>query len=305
MIRHFLFASLLLLVCLSGFCQSVPPDVQRRIEHQLRAAYNIPPDVPVSFGPLQPSPEVTNFDSFSVNVAIPDQQKSYTFLLSKDRSTLMRFTKFDITKDAFAEVMKKIDLANRPVRGAQNAKVTVVGFDDFECPFCARLHAELFPEILKEYGDRVNFVYKDYPLTQIHPWAIHAAVNANCLAAQNSDAYWDFADQIHAARQDVESEKTLEARLSRIDNLTLTQGQKHNLDPQKLQACVKAQNQNAIASSMKEAEALGVSATPVLFVNGQRIEGAVPLSMIRAALNASLKDAQSSPAQPPLATASK
>jgi len=60
------------------------------------------------------------------------------------------------------------------------------------------MHQTLFPEIFKEYGDRVVFIYKDDPLSEIHPWAIHAAVDANCLAVQNVDAYWDFADYIHA-----------------------------------------------------------------------------------------------------------
>ena len=70
------------------------------------------------------------------------------------------------------------------------------------------MHQTLFPQILNEYGDRVTFVYKDYPLTEIHPWAVHAAVDASCLAAQNNDAYWDFADYIHANKQAVDSEKT-------------------------------------------------------------------------------------------------
>jgi len=303
--RVFFFVSLMSICCLPGLGQSVTPDVERRIEHQLRAAYNIPPDVKVTVGSLQPSTEVPGYDTFAVNVDSGEMQKNYSFLLSKDRSTMVRLNKFDLTKDAFGEVMKKIDLSNRPVRGAKTAKVTVVGFDDFECPFCAHVHATLFPEILKEFGDRVSFVYKDYPLSQIHPWATHAAVDANCLAVQSSEAYWDFADQVHAGRQDIEAEKTLEARFNAIDGIALSQAKKHNLESQKLQDCVKAQNEDAVRASLKEASGLGVSATPVLFVNGQKIEGAVPVSMIRAALNAALRDAQQSDAERPLSAGSK
>ena len=72
--------------------------------------------------------------------------------------------------------MSKIDIKDRPIRGAKSAKVVVVNFDDFECPYCSQMHKTLFPDILKEYADRVTFVYKDYPLAEIHPWAIHAAV---------------------------------------------------------------------------------------------------------------------------------
>jgi protein-disulfide isomerase len=148
----------------------------------------------------------------------------------------------------------------------------------------------------------VTFIYKDYPLMEIHPWAVHAAVDANCLADQNPDAYWDFADYIHANKQDVDKEKELNARFDAVDKMAMLQGQKHNLDTGKLQACVKAQNEDAVRASMKEADGLGVNATPTLFINGQKIDGAVPISEVRAALDAALKDAgQAVPVHPPSA----
>jgi protein-disulfide isomerase len=205
--------------------------------------------------------------------------------------SMMRVVKFDLSKDPYAETMSKIDTSGRPRRGAKASKVVVVNFDDLECPFCSRMHQELFPEILKEYGDRVTFVYKDYPLVEIHPWATHAAVDANCLAAQNPDAYWDFADYIHANQHDVSNEKTSAARFEALDRLTLLQGQKHNVDSGKLQSCIKAQDDSAVKASMKEAEGIGVEATPTLFVNGEKIDGAVPPSELRAALDRALKDA--------------
>jgi protein-disulfide isomerase len=153
------------------------------------------------------------------------------------------------------------------------------------------MHQTLFPEIFKEYGDRVTFIYKDDPLTEIHPWALHAAVDANCLATQSGDAYWDFADYIHANKREVDTEKTPVARFDAIDKMTISQGQKHNVDVSKLQSCVKAQNEDAVKASMKEAEGLGVNGTPALFINGQKIDGAVPIGEVRAALDAALRDA--------------
>jgi protein-disulfide isomerase len=197
----------------------------------------------------------------------------------------------DLTKDPYAENMKKIDVSGRPSRGNKDAKVVVVNFDDFQCPFCSRMHQTLFPDLLKEYGDRVLFVYKDYPLSEIHPWAIHAAVNANCLAAQNNDAYWDFADHIHANQREVSQEKGREAQFAALDRITLEQGQKHNLDAAKLQSCVKAQNEDAIKASIKEADGVGVSATPTLFVNGEEMDGALPINELRAALDQAFQQA--------------
>ncbi len=204
---------------------------------------------------------------------------------------MMRVTKFDLSKDPFVEIMGKIDTTGRPTRGAKASKVGVVNFDDLECPFCSRMHQTLFPEILKEYGDRVTFIYKDYPLMEIHPWAVHAAVDANCLAAQSGDAYWDLADYIHANQREVSNEKTPAARFELLDKLTTLQGEKHSLDGVKLQSCIKAQDESAVKASMKEAEAIGVEATPTMFISGEKVDGAVPISELRAALDRALKDA--------------
>jgi protein-disulfide isomerase len=297
-LRRSLF--ILLLICLGCVAQSAPPDLALKIEHQVRAFYSLPAEVKVTVGAITPASEVPGYDSVSVRLDQDGKPKDYTFLVSKDRNTMLRVTKFDLTKDAFRELMSKIDVSGRPSRGAKGAKVVVVNFDDFECPFCSRMHQTLFPEIFKEYGDRVTFIYKDYPLAEIHPWAIHAAVDAGCLASQNGDAYWDFADYIHANKQVVDNERTPAGRLEAVDKMALLQGQRHNVDLPKLQACVKAQNEDGVRASMKEANSLGVDATPTLFINGQKIDGAVPVDEVRAALDAALRDAgQPVPAHTP------
>jgi protein-disulfide isomerase len=243
-------------------------------------------------GPMTASTDWPNYDSVTVTIGDePGKKSDYKFLVSKDRNTMLRMVKFDLSKDPFAETMSKIDITGRPTRGAKSAKVLVVNFDDFECPFCSRMHATLFPEIFKEYGDRVTFIYKDYPLVDIHPWATHAAVDANCLAAQNADAYWDFADYIHSNQREVSNEKTPDARFAAIDKLTMLQGQKHNLDVIKLQSCIKKQDDSAVKASTAEGDTIGVSATPTMFINGEKIDGAVPIENVRTVLDRALKDA--------------
>ena len=295
----------LVLVCLGCSAQSAPSDVTQKIERQVRSTYSIPASVKITVGPLRPS-DFANYDALSITMEGGEKKQTYDFLLSKDGKTLVRMTKLDLTKDPYVEAMKKIDLSGRPTRGNKDAKVVVVNFDDFQCPFCSRMHQTLFPELLKEYGDRVEFVYKDYPLSEIHPWATHAAVDANCLAAQNTDAYWDFADHIHANQREVSSEKGRDGQFAVLDRLTLEQGQKHNLDQTKLQSCVKAQNEDAIKASMHEAEGVGVNATPTLFVNGQEMDGALPISEIRAALDHALEQVgMPVPSRPPASAASE
>ncbi len=294
---------LLLLLAISLGCTAQTPpadskkpdtngsELNKKIERQVRSYYKVPPEVLVRIGTPSPSTDFPGYQSVVVTMDNGEKRQDFTFLVSKDQSSMMRLTKFDLNKDPYAETMSKIDTSGRPTRGAKASKVVVVNFDDFECPFCSRMHQTLFPEILKEYGDRVTFVYKDYPLVEIHPWATHAAVDANCLAGQNGDAYWDFADYIHANQHEVSDQKSPSARNDELDKLTMLQGQKHNLDVVKLQACIKAQDESGVKASMKEGDAVGVEATPTLFINGQKIDGAVPISQVRAALDHALKDA--------------
>jgi protein-disulfide isomerase len=296
MCRRFLVALLrrsilvLLLICLGCSAQSAPSEVEGRIERQVRSYYSVPPEVKIIVSPRKSS-EFPNYDAVTITFESGEKKQTHEFLLSKDEKTLIRMTRFDLSKDPYAEAMKKIDVIGRPVRGNKNAKVVAINYDDYECPFCSRMHQTLFPELLKEYGDRVQFIYKDFPLVEIHPWATHAAVDANCVAAQSSDAYWDFADYIHAHQQEVNSAKGRDAEFAELDRLTLLQGQNHNLDAVKLQSCIKAQNEDAVKASLKEGEALGVEATPTLFVNGEKMDGARPIADLRAVFDRALEQA--------------
>jgi protein-disulfide isomerase len=287
----------LVLVCLGCSAQSPPSpssDIARVVERQVRVHYSLPPDVKVILGPLRSS-EFANYDAMTVTFASPAKKQDFEFLLSHDHKTLLRMTKLDLTSDPYADVMKKIDVTGRPSRGNKDAKVTVVNYDDFECPFCSRMHATLFPGLFKEYGDRVLFIYKDYPLEEIHPWAVHAAVDANCLAAQNGDAYWDYADYLHANQHAITGEKGRDGQNAELDKLATQQAERHKLDVPTLQACVKAQDEKAVRASMHEGDAVGVDATPTMFINGQKLDGAVPAEDVRLALDRALKDAGVAP----------
>ncbi len=294
----------LVVLCLGCSAQSASPDLAKRVERQIRAYYNVPPTVKITIGAPKAS-EFPGYETLPVTFVRGDEKQDHDFLLSKDGKTLVRFTKIDISSDPYAETMKKIDVAGRPVRGAKDAKVTIVNYDDFECPYCSKMHQTLFPGLLKEYGDRVKIIYKDYPLVEIHPWAVHAAVDANCLAAQNNDAYWDYADYVHTHQHEITGEKhDSKLEFEALDKITLTQGQNHNLDLTKLQSCVKAQDDSAVKASMKEAGDLGVQATPTLFVNGEKVDGALPAEEMRALLDRALKEAGIQQATQPAAPAS-
>jgi protein-disulfide isomerase len=264
------------------------------VERQVRAHYSLPPNVKVLVGPLHAS-DFPNYDAVTISFVSSSKKQDFEFLLARDHKTLLRVTKFDLANDPYAETMKKINVSGRPERGNKNAKVILVSYDDFECPFCSRMHQTLFPGLLKEYGDRVLFVYKEFPLEEIHPWAVHAAVDANCLFAQNNDAYWDYADYLHTNQHAIGAEKGRDGQNAELDKLAFLQAEKLNLDVPMLQVCIKTQDEKAVRASIKEGEALGLEATPTVFVNGQKLDGAVPADEVRLALDQALKDAGVAP----------
>jgi protein-disulfide isomerase len=294
---------LALLVCVGCAAQSSSPDLDRRIERQIRVNYSVPPQVGIVVGARKPDAEFTAYDDLVVSFVIADKKQDQNFLLSKDGKTLIRMTRLDLTKDPYSEAMSKIDLSGRPVRGGKDAKVTIVNYDDFQCPFCARMHETLNNEILKEYGDKIKLVYKDFPLVEIHPWAKHAAIDANCLAKMNQSAYWDFADAIHANAGTIsKTQGGIPTQFEAVDKLALDEGKKAGVNADELQACVKAQKDDKVTASMAEAELMGVDSTPTIFVNGQKLSGAVPGPELKAIIDKALMDAG---VQAPAATSQK
>ncbi len=282
--------ALIFLVCFGCAAQSAPPELAANLERHVRAYYQVPPQVQIQVSALKAS-DFPNYDAVTVVFLQGETKKNYDFLVSKDAKTLIRLTKLDLSKDPYADTISKMDLKGRPTRGNPAAKVVAVNYDDFQCPYCSMLHRTLFPQMLTEYGDRVLFVYKDFPLEEIHPWSKHASIDANCLFAQKNDAYWGFADYIHANQHVVGAEKGQDAQFARLDQIAQQQGEKEHLDSAKLQACIKAQNDDAIKVSMKEAGNLGIESTPTLYVNGMKLDGAVPVEQLRAIFDRALKDA--------------
>jgi protein-disulfide isomerase len=133
---------------------------------------------------------------------------------------------------------------------------------------------------------------------------MHAAVDANCLAAQNNDAFWDFADYAHANQKTINGEKRdIDQEFGRLDQLTRDLGKKHNLDAALLDACLKKQDDHAVKASLAEGDKLGVDATPTMFVNGERLSGAVPESELRSVIDRALKDAGQTPPSAPAKSA--
>jgi protein-disulfide isomerase len=286
--RLFLCVMLLAVGCRAQ--SPVGAELERSIDKQVHATFNVPPYVAVKVVERKASDQFAGYDKLVVMVSYGEQTQMREFLLSKDGKTLLSVVKMDLTRDPQAEIMAKIDLRGRPLRGNKDAKVTVVVYDDFQCPYCTRMH-ETLVDVLKSYGDRIKVAYKDYPLKEIHPWAERAAIDSGCLAKQSGDAYWDFADYVHANGRQIQGERRpVDLQQAEVDRITLEVGKRHSADAAALESCVKAQSKTDLAMSVKEAEGLGVEATPAVIVNGMKMDGAVPEDELRLVLDKALKN---------------
>jgi protein-disulfide isomerase len=274
--------------------------MNRRIEVMIRSQFNVPQDVTVTTGARKPS-QIPGFDTLPVTLSQGAKQSSIEFLISTDGKTLARLEKFDLVNDPVFSV----DVAGRPIRGNPAAKVTVINFDDLECPYCARLHQTLFPGTLEHYKDKVRFIYKDNPLPpDMHPWAMHAAVDANCLAAQSGDVYWSFVDYLHSHGQEINGEnRDLPKSFAALDRITRQEGTLGKLDAAKLDACLAKQDETEVRASLKEAHSMGIESAPFVLVNGERFDGALPQDqvwmVIDRALRAAGVEVPAAPAQIP------
>lgn len=279
---------------------AISPELSRRIEVMIRSRSDVPANYEFHIESLGKS-DIPGYDTLTVDFTVEGKSsRPIPFLLSKDGKTLAQFSKFDISKDLRTSVAG----VDRPARGGKSdAPVLIVGFDDLECPFCARMNAQLFPAILDRYKDQVRIVYRDFPLDQ-HPWALRAAVDTNCVGAQSGTGYWDLVDYIHAHADEVGgTEKTVAKANEMLDKLATEEGKKQKVDEAALSACIAKQDTTVIKASMKDAEALGVSATPALFINGEKIEGAQPLEYVYRMIDGALVAAGKTPPPAPVTSA--
>jgi protein-disulfide isomerase len=274
------------------------PEMARRVELTVRNKADISSDYSISVSEPTKS-DIPGYAQISVTFNSDGKPvKSAAFLISADGKTLAQFNKFDITQN----LADRISTAGRPARGGPpNAPVTIVGFDDLECPYCALMNAELFPAVLNRYKNQVRIVYRDFPLEDIHPWAKHAAVDANCLAGQSTAGYWNFVDYVHAHAADMAgTEKSIEKAGQSLDKIALDEGTKQKVDQAALVACILKQDDAGVKASIAQGEAdpLRIDSAPVLYVNGEKVEGVVPVETLYRIIDRALVAAGQTP--PPM-----
>jgi len=151
-------------------------------------------------------------------------------------------------------------------RGPQNAPVLVVEFADYQCPYCQAIHPDL-KKLEAEFGDKVAFVFKDFPLP-MHANAQKAAEAARCAGAQGR--FWDFHDLLFKNGRKFEVVQLKE------------QARTLGLDEARFNQCLDSSEQGAaVQEDLTLAQRLGLTGTPSLFINGHFLSGAVKYTTLR------------------------
>lgn len=167
-----------------------------------------------------------------------------------------------------------VDVANGhfPVKGDENAKVTIVEFSDFECPFCGRFYEDTLPTLLKEYIDtgKVKLYYRHFPLA-FHPQAKPLALVAEC--ANEQDKFWEMHDVIFQNNATISS-STMDTYKGWAEEL--------GLDTSEFNDCVDTKKyEKDVDADTADGTAAGVSGTPTFYINGLQIVGAQPFDAFK------------------------
>ena len=161
------------------------------------------------------------------------------------------------------------------IRGNKNAKVVLVEYSDFECPFCGR-HDPTMQAVFKKYGDKVAWVYRHFPLS-FHPQAMPAALASECASEQGK--FWEFSDKVFANQDKLQGGATY---LEQV-------GKDLGLNMDKYKSCISSQKYlSRIQADQQQGSTYGVDGTPATFVNGQLVSGAVPQASLEAAIDQAL-----------------
>jgi len=178
----------------------------------------------------------------------------------------------------------EMDVADAPTKGPKDAKVTIVEFSDFECPYCARFVTQTMPQILSNYGDKVLFAFRNYPLPpSMHPYAQKAAEASEC--ANDQGAFWQYHDMLFEKQDELSALIQADATngLAQVIAKMEEYAASLSLDTAKFNQCLEsgadaekvASDQKAMTDALSKA---GVTryGTPAFFINGKFVSGAYP-----------------------------
>ena len=223
-----------------------------------------------------------------VHMSMGQTQQDKVYYVTSDGKHVLTGPVWDLDKNPFLETAAHVPTEG-PSFGPANAKITLVVFSDFECPYCREFARTIRTDLAHNYKD-VRVVFKDFPIESLHPWAKAASEAAHCVGDDNAEIFWSFHDWIFEHQGEIDSKNLREK--------SLQFSRDHGLDPAKVTACIDSHATSAeIESNIQIGRTLDITKTPTFFLDGRAIPGAIPW----AALNTLLQMEENRPPSiPPL-----
>jgi len=249
-----------------------PEAIHKKIEGYLRNQYGWDDSFKLAFSPLEQT-GVSDIEKIAVTVTSNGQSDTAVVFVSKDGRYMFRGELEELPADPFAAVRAQINLADSPSKGPASAATVIVEYGDFQCPVCKSADLSL-REILPKFPD-ARFVFKDFPLVDIHPWAMTAALAGRCAYQQSNDGFWKFHDLIYDNQAGISAGNAWD----KMQEYATQAG----LDAAALRTCMAdPKTHAAVAASIAEGQKLHVANTPTFFINGHRQIGLDPTAFGRA-----------------------
>lgn len=228
------------------------------------------PEVGVKIDDAKESKELPGFMDVSVHLSYNNQTLPVQhFYMSKDGKKVFRAEVYDINKSPFQANLDKLDVKGAPSLGPANAPVTLIVFSDFQCPLCKAEAEVIHKEIPAAFPDKVRVYFRDFPLEALHNWARQAAIGGRCVYKLNPAAFWDYHDWMF--------ENQTYIGLDNINSKLQEFATQKGLDGMQFSRCLESKStEPEVNASLAVGNSLGLNATPTLFLNGRKLEGAVP-----------------------------
>jgi len=283
------YSRLLFLLCLVVFAfqftacaqdQAVKPSMtNEQIAAYIRKAFNVPKEVTITIKENPESKTVPSTYPIMVHFAGGRVNQDQEAWVTKD-NVLIVGRAFDMSVDPYKKNLDKINLANSPSTGPADAKVTVVEYSDFECPYCSQAYGTV-KDLLKAYDGKIKVVYKHLPLSNIHPWAEDAAIASVCVHQQSPEAFWKLSDFFFTNQKAINKD-SLASQIQQFST-------ENSLNYESLQKCIAdPATKQKVSTDTAEATALGLNSTPSFVVNGRTLIGALPEDQFKQAIDEAL-----------------
>src|SRR5579884_1070542 len=254
---------------------------KQKLEAYLRYAEAISSNVKMEMDDPAPS-SFPGFHSLDVHLTLGSQKEEKRYYISDDGQRVISGAFWSLSESPFADTLNRLN-TDGPSFGVPDARVTIVVFSDFECPYCRELAKSLRANIPQKYPKDVRVVVKNFPIDSIHPWARAAAEAGACMASQSTGAFWAYHDWMfeHQSVVNTQFQDKKADFHAYLRDTAAALAQEQNVDPAKVKSCIDTHASAAqVNKDIADGNKLLIASTPTFYINGRPIAGAIPWSSV-------------------------